>query len=417
MLKATSNYVSTFLSHSSADHKLAKDVAEGLGHWGVLAWLDKNELLEMGSLSENLKQAVKQQTTLTIFLSKKSSQSEWCKDELRWALSEYPDDKRLLPIYLGDPLKLVESHDLLRTRFLNPDGDRVDRLGFYYPQSPKNPDTNALVEKIALSTYKHSISSSWSDLVIFLDQRGTGPRRGQPDLPDNIAGLNAPILTFRPSLEPRHKTELLTGKDWENMLTNMTKALSSIPGNIRGIDTRKIRVLGNAQTGLMWAVGRQYDRTNNVELYGYGRSGEIISNKDQDRLKPLTGGKPDCAKLISGETENLDMGQVEVALYVGTENYLQDVKLMPNLSLFWIETDKISNSKQAMQLVADIIGAIKKLYQEHNVRELSIFWGTANHVALLTAANLTGQHAFPKIKYMERDHANRTYVHLPMPGD
>ena len=183
MLKATSNYVSTFLSHSSADHKLAKDVAEGLGHWGVLAWLDKNELLEMGSLSENLKQAVKQQTTLTIFLSKKSSQSEWCKDELRWALSEYPDDKRLLPIYLGDPLKLVESHDLLRTRFLNPDGDRVDRLGFYYPQSPKNPDTNALVEKIALSTYKHSISSSWSDLVIFLDQRGTGPRRGQSPEP------------------------------------------------------------------------------------------------------------------------------------------------------------------------------------------------------------------------------------------
>lgn len=416
-LQTASNYVSTFLSHSSDDSALAIEIAKRLGWWGVLTWIDKNELREMGSLSTTLEQAIKQQSTLTIFLSKASSKSEWCKDELRWALEAYADDERLLPVYLGNPLKLVQSHDLLATRFLNPDGDRVDRLGATCKQDPKCPDLDAIAEKIAFSAYKHSIPSSWSDLVIFLDQRGTGLRRGQPELLDNVARLNAPILTFRPSLKPRRKDELLTGKDWENMVTNMTKALSSIPGNIRNSDTRKVRVLGYAQTGLMWAIGKQFDRTNNIELYGYGRLNEIISNKGQDVLRPLAGGNSDCAQLVSGEIEGLGLNQREVALYVGTENYLQDVQSMPNLDLFWIKTDKIADSKQAMQLVADIIASIKNLYQKHNVRELSIFWGTANHVALLTAANLTEQHAFPKIKYMERDHANRTYVHLPMPSN
>jgi hypothetical protein len=321
-----------------------------------------------------------------------------------------------LPVYLGDPLKLVKAHDLLRSRFLHADGDRVNHLGAACEQDPNQPDPDAIAKKIAASAYKRSISKTWSDIVIFLDQRGTGPRRGEPDLPDNVMRLNAPILTFRPSLEPRQKVELLTGADWEDMVRTMTSALAAIPGSLRG-DMRKVRVLGGAQTSLMWAVGKYFDRTNNIELYGYGREGEVVNNKGQERLKPLPGGDSNRAQLVSEKANSASGTQNEVALYVGIEDYLQDVQqAVPQLSLFWIETDKILDPEQAMQLVSDIIASLKILYQDRGVRELVLFWGTANHVALLTAANLTSQHAFPEIKYMERNHVRKEYVHLPMPN-
>ena len=74
-------FVSTFLSYSSVDKPLVEAVAERLGRLGVLTWFDKNELLEMGSLENFLKQAVQQQATLTIFLSEASAKSSWCRDQ------------------------------------------------------------------------------------------------------------------------------------------------------------------------------------------------------------------------------------------------------------------------------------------------------------------------------------------------
>ena len=257
-------FVSTFLSHSSVDSELTAEVAKQLGRRGVLAWLDANELLEMGPLDEMLKRAVQQQATLTIFLSEASLNSEWCNDELRWAIEAQSGTDHLLPVYLGDPLKLVRSHRLLRSRFLHADGDRVNQLGY-----AGEPHPDAIADKIATTVYQRSIHKTWSDIVIFLDQRGTGPRRGEPDLPNNVARLEAPTLTFRPSLQPRQKQELLTGADWEDMVKHMTAALSLIPGSRS--DTRKIRILGGAQTGLFWAVGQHFDRTSRVELYSYDK--------------------------------------------------------------------------------------------------------------------------------------------------
>lgn len=410
MLQITPNYVSTFLSHSSVDHELVEAVAQRLGRRGVLAWFDKNELRAMGdSLDQVLKQAVQQQATLTIFLSEASLNSAWCNDELRWAIEAQAGTDHLLPVYLGDPLKLVRSHPLLCDRFLHADGDRVNQLGY-----AGEPDPDAIADKIATTVYQRSIHKTWSDIVIFLDQRGTGPRRGQPDLPNNVARLEAPTLTFRPSLQLRQKQELLTGADWEDMVEHMTAALSLIPGPRS--DTRKIRILGGAQAGLFWAVGKHFDRTSRIELYSYDWKGEVMTNRGQEGLTPLTGGDPSRAKLVGGDENSIASAQQRAALYVGVKGYLQDVQ-EGNLyqPLFWIETEKIL-PEQAMDLVADITASIKHLYQVYGVRKLTLYWGTANSVALLTAANLT-THGLPKIKYMERDHAQAKYVHLPMPGD
>ena len=67
-----------------------------------------------------------------------------------------------------------------------------------------------------------------------------------------------------------------------------------------------------------------------------------------------------------------------------------------------------------MQLVADIVASVERLRRDHGLRELVLFWATANHIALLAAANLTS-HVVPTIRFMEWDHACAEYVELPMP--
>jgi len=403
-------FVSTFLSHSSTDKTLVETVAERLSRRGVLAWLDKNELA-MGALDAALKQAVQRQTTITIFLSKASLASSWCRDELLWAIEAQEDCEHLLPVYLGNPLELVRAHDLLRTRFLHPDGDRVNQNGFFCNSDPTNPNPDAIAEEIAKTVYQRSIPKLWSEIAIVLDQRGNGQRRGEPSLPANFANLQLPILTFRPDLGLRQQGEVLTGKDWKDMVQTMISSLACSLGTMRG-DLRKVRVLGEAQTGLVWALGMYFNRTTDVDLYGYGRDNLPITNRGQVRLTPLEGGDPHRAELLNESNTN----QLKVALGVGSkEKYAQAVKnAVPDISLFWIESGSISDSDQAMKLVADIVASVLYLRQVYNVNELVMFWTTANHVALLAAANLT-KHVIHKIQYMEWDRSRMKYVHLPMP--
>ena len=410
-------FVSTFLSHSSTDSALVEKVAQRLGRRGVLAWLDKNEL-KMGPLDGALKQAIQEQSTLTIFLSEASARSSWCRDELKWAIEAQKGCDYILPVYLGDPGELVRAHDLLRTRFLDYEG-KVNQLGYVCEENPSNPDPDAIAEQIAATAYHRSIPEQWSEVVIVLDQRGDGQRRGLPSLPHNINRLSAPVLTFRPRLTPRTKTELLIEADWEDMVNTMTTSLSYALGTQRN-DFRNVLVLTNAQTGLVWAVGKHFDRTCNINLYGYDRFGNVVSNKNQERLIPLPGGNPNSAQSANETAKKLNGNQPEIALGVGSQDmYGNDVRNAVSeseseLPLFWIESGQIDNSEQAMQLVADIIASVRHLRQNYDVQELILFWTGASHVALLVAANLT-RHVIHKIKYMERDHSSGNYIPLPMP--
>ena len=403
--------VSTFLSHSAADSALALAVAERLGRRGVVAWFDANELSEMGSLEEMLKQAVQRQSTLTLFLSEASLNSAWCNDELRWAIEAQVGTEHLLPVYLGDPLELVRSHPLLRDRFLNADGDRVDQLGY-----AGEPDPDAIADKIAATAYRRSIPRDWTEINIVLDQRGSGPRRGLPELPSNIARLQAPTLTFRPNCGPRQPRDLLTGAGWRDMANTLEQSLSNALGNVRG-EHRKVRVLGHAQTSLVWAVGCHFDRTTSADLYGYDSKGTAITNQGQIRHTALSGGNADRATLIAGSNGNPREHQPSVALGVGSTRYVPDVqRAVPDLPLYWIESGFIEDSEQAMALVTDIVVSAERLRRDYDARELVLFWTTANHVALLAAANLT-THVIPRVKFMEWDHAQGRYTPLPMPYD
>ena len=410
-------FVSTFLSHSSVDSELTAEVAKQLGRRGVLAWLDANELLEVGPLDEMLKRAVQQQATLTIFLSEASLNSEWCNDELRWAIEAQAGTDHLLPVYLGDPLKLVRSHPLLRSRFLHADGNRVNQLGYACQQEAGKPDPEAIAQKIAATAYRRSIPRNWTEAVIVLDQRGNGPRRGFPELPDNIANLQASTLTFRPNADSRQIRELPSGDDWDKMVNILEESLSSALGTVRG-EPRKVRVLGNAQTGLVWAVGRHFDRTTAADLYGYDQGGLAVTNQGQIRHTPLPNGNPESAQPANDRAREPEAKLPTIALGIGShQRYGSQVQeAVPELPLFWVESGLIEDSKQAMALVSDIVASVERLRREYGTQELVLFWTTANHVALLAAANLT-THVIPNLKFMEWDHAQGQYVHLPMPGD
>lgn len=404
-------FVSAFLSHSSADKELVEQVALCLGRRGVLAWLDQSELLA-GSLDIALKEAVQKQTVLVIFLSEKLLASDWCLDELRWAIEARAGTDHLIPIYLGDPLALVKQHPLLRQRFLHPDGDRVNQLGYPYTAEAAQPDPEEVAKFIAAAVYPHVIPQNWSDIAIVLDQRGKGPRRGKPQLPENMQSFNIPVLTFRPSLAPRQDKELLQDKDWANMADAVKDALSTALGTVRG-EPRKVRVFGHSQTGFFWLVGKLIDRTTSADLYGYDRYDVSVTNKSQQRYTPLTGGVY-CAEQLSGTLTGL---QTVLALGIGVKaNYPSTIrKALPNdMPLFWIETAEIQDSDQAMELVKNIVASVSHLRNNHNVQEIQLYWTSANHVALLAAANLT-THVMPVVRFMEWDHSNHCHVQLPMP--
>lgn len=411
-------FASTFLSHSSQDKPLVEKVAKHLSRRGILTWLDRNEL-SIGSLNTALKEAIQRQLTMTVFLSEDSVKSSWCHDEIRWAIESKEGHENLLPVYLDDPFKLVNKHELLRTRFLHPDGDRVNQLGYCDYNNPRYPNPEAIADMIADTVYRRSIPSLWSEIAIILDQRGNGKRRGEPKLPANVENSEIPALVFRPDIGSKKQGETLVGESWQEVSQTMINALSNALGTIKN-DPRKVRIFGYAQTGLMWLLGQYFNRTTSANLYAYDRHGVAISNKDQIRHMPLTGGNPQAAKLIYKTLKELRENQPEIALGVGSsaKRARQIQSTLPNnIPLFWIESGLINNSEEAMNLTADIVASIEHLQQNYGMRKLMLFWTTANHVAVLTSANLTSHViARDNIKYMEWNHDSQEYFHLPMPS-
>jgi hypothetical protein len=408
-------FVSTFLSHVSIHKALVEAVAGHLSRRGVLAWLDKEEL-SLGPLDVALGEAVRAQATMTVFLSDESVASAWCTDELRWALDAAPGVEHVFPVFLGDPLKLVRSHPILQSRFLHPDGDRVNQLGFYHAPDPLHPDPGALAKRIATAAYRRVIGRTWTEVAVIVDQRGEGLRQGRPTVPHNIASLDIPALTFRPRLGPRKPREVVAGSEWDEVVKNATWGLSTALGTLRGGDPRKVRVLGNAQTSLLWAIGKHFDRTTSVELVVYGRDDVAVSNKNQERLAPLASGDPAAARPVSSAPSG---AHAAIAIGVGP---LQNVPyasiaqhLLPAATpLLWIETGHIADSDDAMKIVADLVASVVRVRMDHGAREVILFWATANHVAPLAAANLTS-HVIPAVRFMEWDHAHGSYEYLPMP--
>lgn len=356
-------YASTFLSHSSTDAALVHAVAAELGRRGVLAWLDAHELHPGVDLSHALDQAIREQQTLTVFLSEPALRSAWVGDELRIAIERYESGGRnnlILPVYLGDPLTLVKSSPLRRSRWIHADQTRVAQLGIRVAPGA-TPDAADIARQIAAAVYRAIQSEQAGNVVIHLDQRGS-IRRGKPlGIPPNHDKLEGVGLVFRPRPGTAGPTETIVGAEWTQLAAALSQALDDALGGRRWRDGKKLYISGAAQYGLAYLIGRHFDRASDATLYCADRNGIGFSNAGWERNGILRGGNADCVANPASGLPALPSGPMnELVLLVGREDiatwakpYLDEV--MPCIPAAWVPTPTtLDDTEELKRLIADI---------------------------------------------------------------
>jgi len=391
-------YASTFLSHSSADKDLVAAVAEALGRRGVVPWLDKDELIPAASLIESLDEAIRSQSTVSLFLSEQAIRSPWVENEVTTALNVAGEEKKselIVPIFLDDPIKLVQSHELLRSRWMHPDGDRVKEKGIL---AEPNEDFSTMVRKIAegiaLHIYKTLNIASAREVVVYLDQRGTGRRIGRPaDIPENLEKTDYPALVFRPDRGNRSRKEVLDIEKWRGFLEDMGWTFSEALKGVRWRDKKKIRLAGSSQLALPFAVGRYFDRLTDAELYCVNSQGRVFTNHGQQRHAPLDGGDANCDTPRPG-IPAMTGKSAAVSLVLSLDQYVSDVErylaTQENAPpLVWVKSDKFDSSEQVMSFVSNVVALLKRLVRDHGIRTVHFYFGGLPFTVMpLVAANL-----------------------------
>lgn len=417
-------YASTFLSHSSVDKPLVEAVAAELGRLGIIPWLDINELEDGRSLTEQLKNAIKNQITVTLFLSESAMQSAWVKQELLTALEleNEPDRKdHIIPIFLGDPMALVTSNQLLREKWMHPDGDRADRKGIIPKKNLKRTEISKdIAKQIAGQIYKILNIKKQNEIIIYLDQRGAGKRSGLPvDVPTNIQSLDVPILVFRPDMKERTHSDIRSGDEWNEFKNDIGWAISEGFGVLRG-PGKKIRILGNAQLALPFLIGKIFDRSTSTNLYcTLTKDGVVFNNSHQPRNSPLEGGDASCAVIEPDEKAMRSIAKNgKVSLLLSKKYLLEDVQsfltAQPDLPpLFHILSGDFVSNEQVMKFIADVVAVLLHLKREYNVRTIYLFCGLPFHVLPLLAANLL--HVVDEVIFMEFNReAKIEHKYLPL---
>lgn len=402
---------SAFLSHSSSDKPLVEAVARELGRRGILAWLDKNDLQAGMSLSAGLREAVRKQITLILFLSQASVASPWVNDEVAAALEldkETENKDKIIPVYLGDPLQLVSSHPLLKTRWLHHDGDRVDKLGIYGdPRKDRELLAKEIAEKAAERVYKILRIEKQQDVIIYIDQRGTGRRSGIPAaIPPNLAALDAPALLFRPDLNERTPGETLSGQMWNDIRITMKWALSRALDGVRWHTPKNIRLLGASQLGVPFLIGHYFNRNTSANLFCTNTvDSTVFNNSQQERTCPLTGGNAHCESSHPAinpiqSTTKLDSIALLLLSMVYVEAVNQYLAVQDNPPpLVWVKNDKFTNNQQVLQYIADIVALLTRFKSENGIRTVQLFCGLPFNVVSLLAANLL--HVIENVVFME----------------
>jgi len=406
-------FASTFLSHSSKDKELAHAVARELGQRGILAWLDVNELHVGASLSEALAEAVQKQATLTVFLSNEAVKSGWVERELKVAFEmegKLGVRGRILPIFLDDREIVVRAHPLLRKRWMDEAERHVNVVGI----NPQSDDPRRIADELAMSIY-HSLGFPKKDeVILYLDQRGEGMRRGEPQLPPDLPD-RAPVLVFRPDLGKRTWTETLTGVAWDEFCINIKNTLSEALGTQRN-QKRKVYLAGNGQLGLAYLIGKHFARNTETDLYCYGRGNQVFSNTDQPRESAMLGGNPYSAtshQKIPDLPNRDDLGAISLLLCKIPETngqrderfiddplrYIKAIATAPPPVLVK-HADLFNSSGQVMLYIANVVALLQRLRSENGVRSVQLYTSLPFHAIPLLASSLH-PYVVDSIKFME----------------
>ena len=405
-------FASVFLSHSSGDKELVKKVANKLKRRGLIFWLDKNELCTGEDLTHELKKAIQMQTAVVLFLSEKSANSDWVTDELMTALEiddsmGQPD--RVIPVYLGNELKIIKKHDILRTRWLHTDGNRVNRNGIKPDISMSDTQQSVYIaEQIAQRIVKILEIKKKNELYIFLDQRGDGKSTGKPDIPKNVHQTDAVGLVFRPyDGDERSQSETLHGGACKDFANTITKTLgNALGGTTKWPIPKKIKIYGTSQLGLPFMLGKFFNRNTSAHLFCSDVMGTTFNNQDQERSAPLEGGDPFCNREIKNACplkENENYKELALLLYMpeshttDASDYLKALNM--DMPLIWVKHNKFEENDEVMTYVRNIVALLTRLKTEHNTQTVYLFCGLPFHVIPILSANLL--HTIDEIVFME----------------
>jgi hypothetical protein len=422
-----------FLSHASPDKPLVCEVAAVLARRGIISWLDVQELRIGDDLSRALTRAVETQSVLALFLSEIALDRPWVHDELAVALA-MEDQARVagaphqpvMPVFLGEPLSLVKRHPLLRSRWLHPDGDRLDRLGFRV-SSDDAPVIQArnIADNLTNGVYKLLELPRASDVALVLDQRGKGARDGTiPGLPTSLETSDIPALVFRPGLGPRTEHEVIQGEAWTELMSDLDQSLGRALGTRRPVPP-KIRILGNSQLALAYALGARINRTSGAKLYGYGRDGLPLSLDLGGFDTALASGDAACARpgteLLTATPESRGLRPSSlVLLLMHNERYMRQAVAAvrardASAPIAWIpHPPRIDDAAQIITLARDIKAFVDHVHGSHVELATSLPF----HALPLLGALLT-PHVFDSVTFLEYvrgDHDRlRDYVPLRIP--
>jgi hypothetical protein len=421
-----------FLSHASPDKPLVREVAAALSRRGILTWLDLQELRVGDDLSRALTRAVETQSVLALFLSENALDRPWVNDELAVALA-LEDQARaagaarqpVVPVYLGNALSLVKRHPLLRSRWLHPDGDRTDRLGVSVSvDDDLATQARKIADKLADVLYDLLELPRAGDVALVLDQRGEGPRDGTiPSLPTSLEASDVPALVFRSGLGVRTHYEVIRGEAWTELVSDLGRSLGRAVGTRRPVPP-KIRILGNSQLALAYALGARVNRTTGAKLYAYGRDGQPLALDLGPFDTALARGDAACARPGEGlltataETRGLRPASL-VLLLMHEERYVRQAVAAvrardATVPIAWLPHPHIDDAAQIVTLARDVKAFVDHVHGTHVELATSLPF----HALPLLGALLT-PHVFDSVTFLEYvrgDHGRPgDYVLLAIP--
>ena len=90
-----------FISHSSKDTSVARQLARRLSEAGLKVWLPEDEILPGDNWAKNVGQALEESEFMVVLVTPHAFESEWLKEEIQYALTAEQYNGRLIPVFLG----------------------------------------------------------------------------------------------------------------------------------------------------------------------------------------------------------------------------------------------------------------------------------------------------------------------------
>ncbi len=95
-----------FISYSRKDKALADKVAAALDAAGFEAWYDKREIMPGENWAEKMAAGLRESEAMVVLLTPHALESDTVYRDIEYALSEKAYNKRLIPVYVGEPSDL-----------------------------------------------------------------------------------------------------------------------------------------------------------------------------------------------------------------------------------------------------------------------------------------------------------------------